>query len=482
MSASVIANASSGAFAPYLLSSLGHGKVTQKSSLLGDISVAKDMDGDARFSWGFGAEILAGMSTDNDYQIWNQPDSRWTGRSCGQSSLWLQQLYGEIKYRSLTVSAGLKERGPLLLNPELSSGDFVESGNSRPIPEVRAGFYDFTTIPLTRGWLQIMVQLGFGRTTDYGFMSERYNRYNYHINKGALYNYKCCMFRTNPEERLSVTLGMQSAAFFGGTTTYYRGGEYEKTEHFKSDAWSFVQIAIPIFGSGGEEFYTGSSLGSWDLYASYTLDNGSEVSGYFQWPFEDGSGIARRNGSDGIWGVEFRSNRKSIVSGVVAEYIDFRNQSGPIHYAPGDFTNPTLTTNTSGKDDYYNNAFYNSYAYYGMSIGTPFLLSPIYNLDGYPAFACNRTNGFHLGVKGYISQRVIYKILASHQHGLGTYDVPYPSPRDNTSWMAEVQYDVNSSFGIRASMGMDRGQLRGDNTGALLVLTYRGDMKNLFKR
>ena len=41
---------------------------------------------------------------------------------------------------------------------------------------------------------------------------------------------------------------------------------------------------------GGEEYYSGSSLGSWDVLMRYNLRNGMTIRGYMQKPWEDGSG------------------------------------------------------------------------------------------------------------------------------------------------------------------------------------------------
>ncbi len=57
----------------------------------------------------------------------------------------IQQLYGEIKYRGVFVEAGMKEHDSPILPQSLTSGDLVESGNARPIPQIRAGFGIFRT-------------------------------------------------------------------------------------------------------------------------------------------------------------------------------------------------------------------------------------------------------------------------------------------------------------------------------------------------
>ena len=80
------------------------------------------------------------------------------------------------------------------------------------------------------------------------------------------------------------------------------------------------------------------------------------------------------NGFDGLWGLEYRSDHSNkLITGAVIEYIDFTNQSGPIHWTPNDRPGTPITSHSSGADDYYNNYIYNGYQSRGLSIGSPFV-------------------------------------------------------------------------------------------------------------
>lgn len=466
--------ASTGNFAPYMIGSWNHGKTVAKGSAQLEAKAVKPFNLNRRFSWGFGADFLTGYSAKNDYSRYDIGTDTWTANRQGPPAIWLQQLYGEVKYRGVFLTAGLKEHGSALLNNRLSSGDFIESGNSRPILEVRAGFIDFQDIPFTKGWVQIQGEISYGVMPDDKYMTNHFNYYSYHLNTDALYSYKRCYFRTMPAQPFSVTVGMQVGGFFGGKTTYYHKGEIIRQEKFSKSPKSFFKMLLPTEGNGND-YYEGSTLGSWDFKARYRMHSGAEVSAYFQWPFEDGSGIGKLNGFDGIWGIEVRFPGRRLLQAIVAEYIDFRNQSGPTHWAPGDRPGTTITTEATGFDNYYNNASYNSYANYGMAIGTPFIMSPVYNLDGYPGFTCTRTNGFHIGAEGALSATLDWRMLVSYQHGLGGYDVPYYPARDNTSAMAEVNWLADRllpGLQIGGKLAFDAGKLRGNNFGALAAISY----------
>lgn len=475
LSADAFAVASTGDFAPYMIGSWNHGKTVSKNSALLEVKALKPMNLNKRFSWGAGADFVTGYSSKNDYARYNASTSSWGVNSQGPAAIWLQQLYGEIKYRGVFLTVGMKEHSSALLDSRLSSGNFVESGNARPIPEVRAGFVDFQNIPFTRGWVQIQGEISYGVMPDDNYMLDHFNDYSYHINTDALYSYKHCYFRTMPSQPFSVTVGMQVGGFFGGKSTVYRNGEIIDRKEFSKSAKTFFKMLLPTEGNGND-YYEGSSLGCWDFKARYRLQSGAEVSAYFQWPFEDGSGIGKLNGFDGVWGLELRLPSSSWLKAIVAEYVDFTNQSGPLHWSPDDRPGTTITSHATGFDNYYNNASYNSYANFGMAIGTPFLLSPVYNLDGYPGFACTRTRGFHLGGEGSVSTVVDWRLLVSYQHGLGGYDVPYYPARDCTSAMAEISYDADAllhGLAFNGKMAFDAGKLRGNNFGVMIGVGYK---------
>lgn len=478
--ASALFGASTGHFAPYMIGSLNHGKTPMKSWSLADVCVVRELNRDKRFSWGFGGEFLFGYSHRAKYLRWQEADNQWTINKQGPEAIWLQQAYLEIKYRGVFLTAGMKEHESALLNQRLSSGDLVESGNSRPIPEVRAGFIDFQDIPFTNGWVQIQGEIGYGKMVDNAYNKKHFNYYNYHLHLGALYTYKRCYFRTNPKQPFSVTVGMQTAAFFGGETQYYQDGKIqpEKARKFSESLKTFFKVFFP-FAEGGEDYYTGQTLGSWDCRMRYRLPNRDEIFAYFQGPWEDGTGIGRRNGLDGLWGLEYKASRPGIITGAVFELLDFRNQSGPVHWQPNDTPGTPILTHVQGRDNYYNNYFYNAYANYGMSIGTPFLMSPIYNQDGYPAFACNRACGFHAGLSGLFSNEIDYRFLVGYQRGLGNYDYAYPRPRTNTSMLLEAGWDASvlaSGLSARLQLAFDAGSLRGNNFGGALTITYKGEI------
>lgn len=480
---SFIGNASSnGSFAPYYISSNDHGIITQSKSAYLRAAAFNLMDTTKRFSYGFGVDMLGGGASKTGYQIYDTNINALRTREVGPANFWLQQLYGEVKYRGVFLTLGLKEHESALYNSKLGVGDFIESGNSRPVPEARIGFIDFQNVPFTNGWVQIQGEYSFGKPTDSKWLEDHYNYYYSSITTDYYYSYKRLYFRTKPSCNFSVTIGMQSAMQLGGTTRHYQKGVM--TSEHKEDV-TFKSIFHTIFpgsgsSSGNDVYYDGNSLGSWDFVARYRFNNGNEIKGYFQFPWEDGSGIGKLNGWDGIYGLEFKSAKPWYINGAVIEYIDFRNQSGPIHWAPGDHGDITtpMPGQATGGDNYYNNFQYNGYQQYGMSMGTPFVKSPIYNQDGYMRFTDNRIRGFQFGIMGNIMPRLGYRFLISYRYSLGTYETPALEKRKDTSAILEGIYDFKWVKGLSAKcqFAIDRGDLYNDNFGAMLTISYNGKL------
>lgn len=473
---SLTAGAGSGDFAPYYISAMRGGRFSSASNIQAEASVWRPLDMAGRWGYGFGLDLIGGHASAVDYERYDVAGEVWLRHPMRPSSARIQQLYGTVRYRSVFLSAGMREHGSALLNQRLTSGDLVESGNARPIPEVRAGFVDFQDIPFTNGWVQIQGEVAYGKMLDDDWWRDHYNYYNENLSQGQYYSYKRCYFRTRPSERLSVTVGMQAAGEFGGYTDFYNHGRVWRHEDRSAGVKTLLRMLLPI-GEGGESFYVGNHLGSWDLRARYRLDGGHELAGYFSWPFEDGSGIGKQNGWDGLWGIEYKAPGKGgVISGAVIEYLDFTNQSGPIHFNPADWAGTTITGHTSGSDDYYNNVSYNSYAYYGQSIGTPALMAPIYNLDGCNKFLANAMRGFHVGVEGSIAPGVDYLVKGGYRKAWGSGYFMLPAPIHLSSVMAEVTWSPARVKGlsVNAQVEVDRGNMPSNAFGAMVSVKYHG--------
>lgn len=481
--AEVAAAGGSGDFAPYYIASNSGGIFTQPAGAYLTLSADRKLATKRRFEYGFGIEAGASFTQSTAYKRYDAAGATWREEKRRHPYVWLQQLWGAVKYRGVFLSAGMKTDDRSLFDSELGVGDIVVSRNARPIPQVRLGFIDFQDIPFTNHWVQIQGEVAYGKFTDSNWLKDHFNYYNSFITTGVWFHYKRCYFRTNPEKPFSVTVGMQHAAQFGGYYKAYDKGEIYETGGGPVKFRDFVDVFVQKRGSSGTsggdtQYYNGNHLGSWDFKARYRFADRSELTAYFQWPWEDGSGIGKLNGFDGVWGLEYRFNRYGAVEKACIEYIDFTNQSGPMHWAPGDHDGTSVGGAATGADDYYNNFFYDGWSNYGMAIGTPFVKSPIYNRDGYLRFTDNRVRGFQAGVSGHILENLSYRILVSYRNSKGTPFDPAPELRHDTSALLEAEWSVKSVKGlsVKGEAAFDAGSLLGNNFGVLIGVAYSGDL------
>lgn len=471
-------NAGDSELAPYYIASNRGGTVTQQYSTLFNAAVMHNMDTTRRLSWGAGVELWAGWASSATYGL--TPATLGVTHDTHPARVWVQQAWAEGKYRAVYVTLGAKRKGSALLNDDLSSGDLTRSANSRPMVGIGGGLIQFQSVPFTKDWLQISGELGYYKPCDDKWLENHYNYYNHFITTDWWYNYKNLYFRSHPGKPFVFTIGMQAACQFGGTNSTYMNGVLVNTVEQKADAEAFFKALIPNRGGshgGDKAFYEGNHLGTWDVMLEYKFHNGAKLRGYCQSPWEDGSGIGLRNGFDGLWGLEYRAANSGWLTGAVVEYIDFTNQSGPIHWSPTDHEGTTLTTNVTGMDDYYNNYAFNGYHNRGMSIGSPMIKSPLYNTDGHLRFDHNAVRGFHAAIKGNLGSQWRYRAMGSWRKSWGSRVQPIANAITATSLMLEATYSPAQVPGLEcgAQLAMDHGDLYGNNVGGLISVTYHGN-------
>lgn len=479
----LLTNASSGRLAPYMIAAGNYDRSTMKNSFGLDIAAHKPLDFKGWFGWGAGLEILTAYQHPVDFERYIATNESWQISTHRPAPVSIRQAYLTARIHSLFATIGAKNASSKIVNNNLSSGDLILSNNARPIPGLTIGFVDFQNIPFTNGWLQIDGQIMYGKFTDNRFRREQFNYYSEILATDIYYTYKYCYFRTKPSQPFSVIFGMQTAGQFGGQTARYFKGTLKYTDVRGFRPKDIVKMFFPIRGNGNG-FYEGNSLGAWSLRASYRLPNKATVAAYWENPFEDGSGIACRNGADGLYGLQFTWPGNKWFKSAVVEYLDLRNQSGPIHYAPGDHVNPSITTEATGADNYFNNDTYGPYNNYGIGIGSSMLVSTIYNADGYPEYLYNRLRGAHCAITGYIYPDISYKIMAAHQKGYANGRKPLPVAKTNTSALAQIDWSADKALKgltISAKVAFDHGSLRGNSFGGALSVTYNGSI-NLFKK
>lgn len=398
--------------------------------------------------------------------------------------VYLQQCYVNLSWKSFFLEAGSRERSQVVRDNLLSSGSFVKGTNAKPIPQVHVGTNGFWTVPFTKNWVQINFDFGYGKFLDNHFHERQFNEgNNIRYTKGAYYHQKHLYIRSNPDKPVFIMVGIEHAVQFGGTMYKYENGELvakKKPANLKA----FWRAILPTGDSqyfeneAMEDWVYGNHIGVMTYQIGWNINKDHQVQAYLDNPFEDGSGIRKGNGWDGLWGLQYTNKTagRQYVRGAVFEYFQSTNQSGPIHWDGGDYPEPIrsqIKDKVTGVDEYYNHSFYDGYAYYGMTPGNALIPSPIYNKDGYLAYRDNRIKAWHLGVNGEITDRLSYLVKGSYREGWGTYYTPLQPKHHSFDAMFQGTYQLGP-WQFSAAYAFDKGNIYGDCSTFNFKINFHG--------
>ena len=373
------------------------------------------------------------------------------------STFIVQQAYGDIRYKWIGLWIGSRELESPLLNQELSSGGLTWSGNARPIPQIAIGILDYVRIAPR---VQVKAKLSYGWFTDNNYQQKHIgNGYSY--TKNIKYHHKSFFFRFGKvKSHWLFDIGMSLDDQFGG----YKVGGMDEGD--LGNGWKdFFHALLPRNG-GDKAWYQGNYMGSEHLKLTYKHKTFS-ISGYLENYYDDFSGMGKKNGLDGLWGIEYKASQPQAINGIVLEYYQTTNQSGPLHGPEN-----SIVHKTGGADDYYNNTWYPGWVHWGMAMANPLITSPIYNTNGYLGFLYNRIKAIHLGWAGNIATEWTYRAKLSFNRTWGTPFKPIPEILENFSTFAEFKYVPNKwrGWSFTGSAAFDIGDIYGDNLGFQLKI------------
>lgn len=389
------------------------------------------------------------------------------------SNLFIQQAYLDFNWKRLRVSLGQKERWSELQNPHLSTGALVESGNARPIPQIRIELPEYWNIPGTKGWFGIKGHIAYGWFTDEGWQKD-FVAADKARTTGVRYHSKAGFARFGNEERFPLTaeMGLHMVSQFGGNTYNWgnKEGNFVNSPTRPKEYWTAF---FPMKGDsrhtlGDQANVAGNMLGSW-LGAITWNDKDWKLRLTYEHVFEDHSQMFWEYGiwTEQLVGLELELKNFRWIRGVTLEYFNLKNQSGPIYHD----TNSLIPDQISCADNNYWHHTYNGWFNYGMMIGTPLVTSPVYNTDNTLGVYNNRVEAFHMGVEGSPLAWLDYRLLLTKSNNWGTYARPFKQMKGNTSGLVELTFTPNSKWSIRTSFAFDSGELYGDNYGGMISVT-----------
>ena len=427
-------------------------------------SIQRDVESDQARNWriGYGLDAVASVGMDNH--------------------VILQQLYADVQWKVIRLSIGQKERPLEFKNQYLSSGAMTSGINARPLPQLRLELPDFWTIPRTKGWLAMKARIAYGAYTDNGWQR--------HFNAGeqkqiytanSFYHTKALLLRIGNTEIFPATLsgGLEMCNQFGGKAWNVRrlidSEPVYYNEKLPSGISAFWHALIPGGNDSNDGDFAnkaGNHLGSWHmrfdgewqrwklgLYAEHFFEDESQMFLLYGW-------------KDMLYGAEVGFPKNPIIQTLLYEHIGTRDQSGPIYH---DATE-TLPVQISGLDEYYNNHIYGAWQHAGFSMGSPLLLSPLYNNNHAISVLHNRITAHHLGIMGQPISELSYRLLYSHEKSWGTYVHPLIDPQKANYLLAELSYMPQwlPGFTIKVSYGHNDGKLLGGSNGGMLTFSYSG--------
>lgn len=456
--AETMASLSTGSNTPFWLIAdrEGLGSVKRNTGYI-RAAIERRTTGRKRVTWGFGADLVAGWRAESPFTV--------------------RQLYGEARYRDFLLSIGPKclDDTARLVNRRLSSGDLLFSGNSLPIPEVRLAMPEYLDIPGLRHWL------GFKAYISYGIFSDSHWQKSYtdgrsNYTRNVLFHSKGLFLRIGPQSApFSFEGALEMAAQFGGTVL--RGDKVILSlPHGLKDFW---KITFPSAGGsdspmGEQTNILGNHTGEWSARLNWRPAGRSwQLSAYYLHFFEDHSMMLfDYPWRDGLFGLEYRNPAGRWLTGAVYEFISTTDQAGPVYWDHTDL----IPEQVSGTDDYYNHFIYNGWEHWGMGIGNPLLISPVYNSNGSLAFQCTRLRGHHWAIEGQPSANMGYRVLTSYTRGWGTYGTPYKEVKSNVNLLLELSYTNSRLSGWSANLDLaaDWGRMLGRSFGAAVTLKKSG--------
>lgn len=444
-SAEMLGVASSGQYAPFWIQSNRNGNISA-SPYSGNLSAGiykPSVQSHRWYDYDFALQLTGRVQSHipTPFAAYQQ---RWTG--------YFNQLYAHLRLYCLDITAGIK---PLIyesVDPLLSSGSMILSGNSQPLPRITIGIDNFIPFPGCYGYMEIK-----------GGLTHAWMADNVYIQGGYLHH-KFIGFRFGGKLPINLSYEFHHAAEWGGVSPVY--GDVG------SDFHSFLNVLLAKGGgtmANDQNNAQGNHVGGQQLSLTAKGKHWN-ITAYWQNFFDDNFAFIGlgQNLPDGIWGISLQQTQWRWIEGVTYEYMNTTDQSGPWHDRDG--------LCYGANDSYYRNSvFKNGWNYFYRSMGTPFITSPLYNTDGTIYTLNSRVRLHHIGIRGDIFG-FKYRLLCSYTRNFGNDNTSKTLLSTNTSTLLEVTKRIEKAWGLDFSVALagDFGNQFGNQFGAMFTIRKQG--------
>lgn len=383
----------------------------------------------------------------------------------GQSTVFLSQLYVQVKVWEVELSVGRRYENVGLIDHELSSGNYSFSANALPIPKLQLASLGFVEVPFTKK----MIAFKFNYADGFLGQTEA-NPFNKLVNIEDTYFHQKSFYSRIGKPNWKIN-------FYGGFShQVIWGGEYQVwPDNFfltqKERYWGIVR------GASWEGSRIGNHVANIDLAFSYKSKKMDWLI-YRQNLVEDGSlyqGLS--NIADGLNGISVNikndENKKNYLKKGVLEFLYTYNQGGnDIDPNAGRF----------GADSYFNHYIYLSgWSYQHRTLGTPFIPPSSTTVSTLPQ-STNFTNNnrlwlLHLGLSGVVLEKYQFLTKLSFSNNAGTYSDPFPKAINQFSGLLQLNTKSRLLGGseLVSSVSLDVGKLYPNQVGIYLGIRKNGN-------
>lgn len=398
-----------------------------------------------------------------------------------QSSFFIHEAYAELSWKKLRLLVGQKEHTLDFRNDHLTSGGLGHGINARPLPKVLLNV-DYFSMPGTKHWWKVRGRVGYGKTTD-GNWQEDWVTDGSRYTSNHLYCERAIMFKFGREEKFPLTfeISLQMMTQFGGTSYNSGGRNYYDMKPIKhpENLNAFWHAVWPMGSSdvtdGDQPNSAGNTFGSYVLSLKYFGNYNAApedqwyVNAYLERMFEDQSMLTVQYGLyDHLLGLEFGLKKNPYVSHVVVEHISSTDQAGPVYHD----NTQNIPESYCGQDNYYNHNLYTGWQHWGVGMGNPLFVPPIYNIDHVLQFKSNRLRAWHFAVDGNPTSELSWRIMASFTRNWGTYALPYQDIMSQQYYLVEASYAPHFLSGWKGTLGIahDSGDVLPKSTAVQLTI------------
>ncbi|MCE7995828.1 MAG: capsule assembly Wzi family protein [Roseivirga sp.] len=357
------------------------------------------------------------------------------------------QAYAGIRTKFVDIHFGAREEFFGLNDTTLSIGNLFYGNNARPIPKVVVQTPNWRKSPIFGSFLSFKAYLAHG-----WLEKDRYQ-------SGAYLHQKYLYFRAQLlDKRLQIIGGLHHSAQWSGHNDETGTGQPSGL----SDFWRILTAS-----SGNENAdridqlnALGNHLGTYDLNASFRLKKFT-LTNYWQFMWEDKSGLTPFNWRDGLVGFSIKKNSKQgLIYGFNLEIIRTNSQDAIKYDEEGnEFIEP---------DNFFNNSIYQSgWTFDKRVIGNPIflILNPGARTN---ALVKNMVNGVNLGLEGRFKQ-ISYRFNYRHLKTRGTFRETFNPAIKLSSISGDLELPLKKS-NLRLRGVIEWGNYPGKNAG--LIFTY----------